>query len=159
MPKPTQPQANIPDVSTLPTSSSAFSYLQAFVEYGDAIYAQFQQPEAIEATMNAFRAIAWSLSGVPGRKASIWVTSGLPFVISSPNVVPGGYLSTSYESTMQAPVEAQISVYPVEVRGLTTLGVSDVSRSGRFTGQQARSLTSAHGFNNRLSRALPNLPT
>jgi VWFA-related protein len=44
-----------------------------FVRYGDAVEAQFVQPNAIETTMNAFLGIAWSLSGVPGRKSLIWL--------------------------------------------------------------------------------------
>lgn len=133
---------DLPDISTPPSSGSAFQYMEAFVEYGDAIHAQFQQQQAIEATMNSLRAIAWSLSGVPGRKSLIWATGGFPFNLSSPDVVPGGYLSTLYEETMQALTAAQVSVYPVDVRGLTTLGAADASRSGPMTGPQASRLIS-----------------
>ena len=92
--------------------------VQSFVNSSEAMAAQFQQARAIEITINAFREIAWSLSGIPGRKALIWATSGFPFVISSPDVVPGGFLSPVYERTMQALTDGQISVYPVDVRGL-----------------------------------------
>ena len=129
---------DLPDISTPPGAGSAFSYMERFVEYGDAIHAQFQQQQAIETTLSALRAIAWSLSGVPGRKSLIWATSGFPFTISSPDVVPGGYLSILYEETMQALAQAQVSVYPVDVRGLTTL--ADASRSGPLSGQQASRL-------------------
>lgn len=83
--------------------------------------------------MNGLRAIAWSLSGVPGRKSLIWATSGFPFSISSPNLVPGGYLSVLYEKTMQALTEAQVSVYAVDVRGLSTLGMAEASRSSALS--------------------------
>ena len=76
------------------------------------------QENAIETTMNAFLGIAWSLSGVPGRKSLIWATGGFPFSMDSPSSVPGGYLSLLYERTMLALNEAQISVYPVDIRGL-----------------------------------------
>jgi VWFA-related protein len=89
-----------------------------FVRYGDAVEAQFVQPNAIETTMNAFLGIAWSLSGVPGRKSLIWATGGFPFAMDSPSTVPGGYLSVLYERTMLALNEAQVSVYPVDIRGL-----------------------------------------
>ena len=125
------------DGSTVSVSSDPFAYMSAFVAQGDVMYAQFQQADAIETTLNAFRAIAWSLSGVPGRKALIWATGGFPFEISSPNVVPGGYLSASYERTMQALAEAQISVYPVDVRGLTTLGEGSSTHPGVPSGPSA----------------------
>jgi len=92
--------------------------LQAFVDYFDVLDAQYQQQNAIETTLNGFMGIAWMLSGVPGRKSLIWATGGFPFTITDPATVPGGYLSALYERTMQALLQAQISVYPVDVRGL-----------------------------------------
>jgi VWFA-related protein len=92
--------------------------LNWFVQYGDAVEAQFQQSNAIETTMNAFLGIAWSLSGVPGRKSLIWATGGFPFALDSPSTVPGGYLSLLYERTMLALNDAQVSIYPVDIRGL-----------------------------------------
>jgi VWFA-related protein len=92
--------------------------LNWFVQYGDAVEAQFQQSNAIETTMNAFLGIAWSLSGVPGRKSLIWATGGFPFTLDSPSTVPGGYLSLLYERTMLALNDAQVSIYPVDIRGL-----------------------------------------
>jgi VWFA-related protein len=111
--------------------------IDAFMERGDAIYAQFQQQNAIETTMNAFLGIAWSLSGVPGRKSVIWATGGFPFTITSPSAVPGGYLSNLYERTMAALTAAQISVYPVDVRGLVANAVPDASKSRVPTGSAA----------------------
>lgn len=92
--------------------------LNWFVQYGDAMEAQFQQSNAIETTMNSFLGIAWSLSGMPGRKSLIWATGGFPFTLDSPSTVPGGYLSLLYERTMLALNDAQVSVYPVDIRGL-----------------------------------------
>jgi VWFA-related protein len=130
--------ANAGDIA--PISMSSFesdpsAAMDAFIEHGDAIYSQFQQQNAIETTMNAFLGIAWSLSGVPGRKSLIWATGGFPFNISSPSAVPGGYLSTLYERTMQALTAAQISVYPVDVRGLVnTSPIGDARQSHASTG-------------------------
>ena len=123
---------DIPSISTDPTAA-----IDAFVERGDAIYAQFQQQNAIETTLNSFQAIAWSLSGIPGRKALIWATGGFPFAIGSPDAVPGGYLSTLYERTMNALSAAQISVYPVDVRGLVYASpMGDASKSRMPTTRQ-----------------------
>lgn len=94
--------------------------LNDFVGHGDLIAAQFAQERAIEVTMRSFLQIAWSLSGVPGRKSLIWATGGFPFYLGSPEMVPGGRLSTLYERALEALNGAQIAVYPVDVRGLVT---------------------------------------
>jgi VWFA-related protein len=121
---------DIHEVPSVSAGSDPSAAIDAFVERGDAIYSQFQQQNAIETTMNAFLGIAWSLSGVPGRKSLIWATGGFPFTISSPAAVPGGYLSQLYERSMAALTEAQISVYPVDIRGLlVTSPMGDVSQS------------------------------
>jgi len=126
---------NIPDAPAVSPGGDPSAAIDAFVERGDAIYSQFQQQNAIETTMNAFLGIAWSLSGIPGRKSLIWATGGFPFAISNPAAVPGGYLSSLYERTMAALTEAQISVYPVDVRGLTVSSpMGDASQSRVRTG-------------------------
>lgn len=112
--------------------------IDSFVEYGDAIEAEFRQQNAIETTMNGFLGIAWSLSGVPGRKSLIWATGGFPFSMTSADSVPGGYLSTLYERTMLALNESEISVYPVDVRGLMNNSLfADASRSNSVSGATA----------------------
>ncbi len=118
---------DFPVVPQITMGSNPAAAVNAFIEHGDAIHARFQQQNAIEDTMNAFLGIAWSLSGVPGRKSVIWATGGFPFALSSPEVIPGGYLSALYERAMQALATAQVSVYPVDVRGL----VNTTMASGR----------------------------
>jgi VWFA-related protein len=136
-------QGNIPDVSSsaIPTNSvAAQAQVNAFLSYGDTIYAGYAQQQAAEDTLNSFLGIAWSLSGVPGRKSLIWATGGFPFEISTPAQLPGGYLSPLYERTMQALDAAQISVYPVDVRGLVANSPngSAVSVAGRTGGNTGR---------------------
>ena len=114
----------IPDITVGATSPGAamiqaLQEMQAFQDYTDTMAGQFQQAKAIEITLRSFTGIAWSLSGVPGRKSVIWLTSGFPFVISAPDVVPGN-LGPVYERMMKALTDGQISVYPVDVRGITT---------------------------------------
>ncbi len=114
---------------------SVLQGLDRFVRYGDAVEAQFMQSNAIETTMNSFLGIAWSLSGVPGRKSLIWATGGFPFALDSPSTVPGGYLSLLYERTMLALNDAQISIYPVDIRGLANSpSFVNGKSSGAFSG-------------------------
>jgi VWFA-related protein len=116
-----QANAAAGDIPEVPTNlDRPYVAAAAFIAYGDTISARFEQPRAIEETLNAFLEIAWSLSGVPGRKSLIWATGGFPFTISSPAAVPGRDLSSLYERTMQALDAAQVSVYPVDIRGLVS---------------------------------------
>lgn len=91
-----------------------------FVSNGDVLYAQFRQENAIETTMQAFLGIAWTLSGVEGRKTLLWATGGFPFYMDSPDAIPGGRLSSLYERAMQALNDAQVVIYPVDIRGLVS---------------------------------------
>lgn len=79
-------------------------------------------------TMRSFLQVAWSLTGVPGRKSLIWATSGFPFYLGSPGMVPRtGRLATLYEHALEALNQAHIAVYPVDVRGLvSTTPAADV---------------------------------
>jgi VWFA-related protein len=120
-----QANAAVGDVPNLPSASAIsanpFAAVAAFLAHGDAVSASFKQPKAIEETLHGLLGIAWSLSGVPGRKSLIWATGGFPFQISSPSQLPGtDYLSLLYQRTMQALDAAQISIYPVDVRGLVS---------------------------------------
>ncbi len=109
------------------------SQLDSFVQYGDIVETQFLQQNAIETTMNAFLGIASSLQGVPGRKSLIWATGGFPFSMASPATVPGGYLSVLYERTMLALSQAEISIYPVDIRGLVNTSIFAGGKQSRAT--------------------------
>ncbi|MGB0045894.1 MAG: VWA domain-containing protein, partial [Terriglobales bacterium] len=110
--------------------------IRQFISEGDAIYGGYEQDRAIENTMQAFLSIAWSLSGIPGRKSLIWATGGFPFIMDSPSAVPGGHLSVLYERAMGALNDAQVSIYPVDVRGLVDLSsTGDASRRGTVNEQ------------------------
>jgi VWFA-related protein len=98
----------------------AIARMRRFILTADALEGQYQQTRAIEDTMQAFLAIAWSLSGIPGRKSLIWATGGFPFPLDSPTSLPGGNLSVLYERAMEAMRNAQIAIYPVDVRGLVS---------------------------------------
>jgi VWFA-related protein len=136
---------DVPDLPTTPADfSKPFAAAAAFIAYGDTSTASIQQPRAFEETLNAFLEIAWSLSGVPGRKSLIWATGGSPFEISSPAQLPGtGYLSQLYERTLQALDAAQISIYPVDIRGLVENNSAALaSASGPKLVNQIANLTS-----------------
>jgi VWFA-related protein len=124
-------------LGSVASSTPLSKQLEDFLEHGDSVSAEFQQANAIETTMRAFLGIALSLSGVPGRKSLIWATGSFPFSIDSPSTVPGGLLSTLYERAIQALNNAEIAVYPVDIRGLVNYSpFSDITRDSSLNVQQ-----------------------
>jgi len=115
-----QVNASVGDIPAMPHDlNRPFAAAAAVVAHGDALNAQVKEEDAIEQTLNGFLEIAWYLSGIPGRKSLVWATGGFPFAISSAAQLPPGVDHAElYERTMQALAAAQISVYPVDVRGL-----------------------------------------
>jgi len=99
-------------------TGNSLGMLENFATSADASVATFKQEAAIETTLNAFLGIAWSLQGIPGKKSIVWATGGMPFYLDSPSTIPGGYLSSLWERTMTVLNESNVSVYPVDVRGL-----------------------------------------
>ena len=131
----TQAMAAAGDIPEIPTSTGGLGMPGArkVMEHNDAITTQVAQQRAIEGTLTGMLEIAWALEGVPGRKSLIWATGGFPFAIASADQLPGGYLSPLYERTMESLEAAQISVYPVDVRGLV---VTDGSAAAASTTTQ-----------------------
>ncbi len=121
-------------------ASAPDSAIEGFIEHADAQVARFQLDQALETTLRSFLQLAWGLQGVPGRKSVIWATGSFPFRTTSENVLPGGRLGDLYEKTMQALTDAQVAVYPVDVRGLVVTS-PDASTAGvRGGGRYARQI-------------------
>jgi VWFA-related protein len=95
----------------------------------------FQQAEAeqraqeldmrVNLTVDAFAQLARYLSGVPGRKSVIWLSASFPLGIFPNNDLFDAFSeSRNYtallKKTANLLAEAHVSVYPVDVRGLTT---------------------------------------
>jgi VWFA-related protein len=119
------------------SAGSTANILGDFLSNGDPLYAQFRQENAIETTMQAFLGIAWTLSGLQGRKTLIWATGGFPFYMDAPGALPGGRLSTLFERAMEELNEAQVVIYPVDVRGLVeTSPIADAKVVRRPSNQQ-----------------------
>jgi VWFA-related protein len=116
---------------------------------------EYQQAAAIAATMEAFQHLAQSFAGVPGRKALIWATASFPFSVTDDTGIVGqGQPSSLYERTMQMLNNANIAVYPVDVRGLVVFGgagdYSEVSHSATLgTMEMFAEMTGGRAFFNR----------
>lgn len=105
--------------------------IRSFVESGDAQIASFHQGDAVATTLEAFLDLAWALSGVQGHKSVIWLTAGFPFQMTTPSMVPSGDLYILYERTFQQLSQANMSIYPVDARGLVD-PIADVSSGAKL---------------------------
>lgn len=95
----------------------------ALKEFSKTFKAAEQLERRIVYTMDALFALARKLSGYPGRKNLIWITTAFPIGVGPDvNLGPNEFDNLqNYEqviiSLSQAMVDAQIAVYPVDPRG------------------------------------------
>jgi VWFA-related protein len=113
--------------------------IQTMMEDSELNFQAFQQRLAITYTLEGMQQIAQALAGFPGRKSLIWASGGFPFSVSdnTMQLAPAGRDSLVdvlplYEHTWQLLNDAQIALYPVDVKGLQVVGVpsASVSRPG-----------------------------
>jgi VWFA-related protein len=109
-------------------------YLQRFEreQYADSMDIR------VKMTLDALRVIARHVSGYPGRKNLIWLSSAFPLAIT-----PDAYVTLvarfsgvrNYSSDMTAVAsaltDAQVSVYPVDARGMETQALFDPQSRGK----------------------------
>jgi len=110
--------------------------LQTMIEDAELNFQSFQQRLAITYTLQGMQQVSQALAGFPGRKSLIWASGGFPFSVSDTTMqlAPAGRDSLVdvlplYEHTWQLLNDAQISLYPVDVKGLQTLMPSASSRN------------------------------
>ncbi|MEQ1353018.1 MAG: VWA domain-containing protein [Candidatus Acidiferrum sp.] len=92
----------------------------------------------VKLTLEALRTIARHVSGYPGRKNLIWLSSAFPLAISpDANLTMVARFSgvRSYAADMSAAAsaltDAQIAVYPVDAQGLQTQALFDPESRGK----------------------------
>ncbi len=122
--------------------------IQSMLEDAELNFQSFQQRLAITYTLEGMQQVAQALAGFPGRKSLIWAGGGFPFNVSdnTMQLAPAGRDTLSdvlpmYEHTWQLLNNAQISLYPVDVKGLQV--VTTPSASVRNPGRNyARNMSS-----------------
>jgi VWFA-related protein len=121
--------------STQASVKSEASKLQSLAQETSLNFQSFEQRLAITYTLQGMQQIAQALAGFPGRKSLIWATGGFPFTVSgSMGIAPAGRDTLAdilplYEHTWQLLNDAQISLYPVDVRGLRVAVMPSASDS------------------------------
>ena len=113
--------------------------LQSMIEDAELNFQSFQQRLAITYTLEGMQQVAQALAGFPGRKSLIWASGGFPFSVSDTTMqlAPAGRDTLSdvlplYERTWQLLNDAQVALYPLDVKGLqvTTLAGSSIRNPG-----------------------------
>lgn len=87
--------------------------------------------QRVALTLQALQAIGQTMSAYPGRKNLIWITGGIPFQILPNMQLDIGhrmYGSRDYtrevERTAAVLADNQIAIYPLDVKGLPTVGLT-----------------------------------
>lgn len=108
--------------------------LQSMMEDAELNFQSFQQRIAITYTLQGMQQVAQALGGFPGRKSLIWASGGFPFSVSDTTMqlAPAGRDTLSdvlpmYEHTWQLLNDAQIALYPVDVKGLQVVTTPNAS--------------------------------
>ena len=92
-------------------------------------FTAMQDSNRITDTLNSFQAIAGHLQGLPGRKALIWISAAYPLQLDLrapaqalfPEATGGQTLfSTEVGRAMKALINADVALYPVDSRALST---------------------------------------
>ena len=108
--------------------------LQSMMEDTELNFKSFEQRLAITYTLDGLQTVAQALAGVPGRKSLIWASGGFPFSVSdnTMQLAPAGRDTLAdvlplYERTWQLLNDAEIALYPVDVKGLQSVGMPSAS--------------------------------
>jgi VWFA-related protein len=108
--------------------------LQTMMEDAELNFQSFEQRLAITYTLQAMQQVSQALAGFPGRKSLIWASGGFPFSVSdnTMQLAPAGRDSLAdvlpmYEHTWQLLNDAQIALYPVDVKGLQVVTMPSAS--------------------------------
>jgi len=110
--------------------------LDAFAARGEAFYAGFQQQNTVNATMEGFAHIAEAFAGIPGRKSLVWMTESFGMMLTDPNSEFPAFVDRSlFEKAIQKLSDANIAIYPVDVRGLVNAGFIDASQRVNINGR------------------------
>jgi len=122
--------------------------IQTMLEDSELNFQSFQQRVAITYTLQGLQQISQALAGFPGRKSLIWAGGGFPFNVSenTMQLAPAGRDTLSdvlpmYEHTWQLLNNAQIALYPLDVKGLQvgTMASASVRNPGKNYGRNMRS--------------------
>ncbi len=132
------PVAESEEDSSDPLVSAEAQQVASMMQETEQNFQAFQRLVAARLTLDGMQAIASAYAALPGRKSLIWASGGFPFSIDDlSRALSGGVGSATstlsdilpfYEKTWQALNDANMALYPVDVRGLVVLAPTASSR-------------------------------
>ena len=118
--------------------TSGYQNLQSTLQQTQAEQQVTDADERSAITLDSMTQLAQYLSGIPGRKNVVWLSGSFPIAIAASNDFsatpldnPNYYYKIKRVTNLLA--EAQVAVYPVDVRGMTTGGL-DAGSAGTMGG-------------------------
>jgi VWFA-related protein len=101
--------------------------LDALFDATNRTLADFRNTDRVQTTLSALEAIAQHVAAIPGRKNLVWISGGFPLSIGMEEMNIGSSadrrsFSDDVEHATRAITAAQLAIYPVDARGLATLG-------------------------------------
>jgi len=113
------------DASVAQESDNPNRNIAAFLNNAYQREANFFTENRVHQTVEALTAIANHVGTLPGRKNLIWVSATFPFSIGYDNPAVRGFdnrklFANDIETAARALTTANMAVYPVDARGLTT---------------------------------------
>lgn len=136
--KPNFNGTNIP-TNTPPVTDEVTTYdpdLDAFLAGQDALFASYQTQDRVLRTTDALEAIATHVASLPGRKSLVWVSDSFPLQLNFMAITVGDWEFTeNIQRATRALNDANVAVYPVDPRGVTT-DLAAVSTPGPRPGQR-----------------------
>ena len=105
----------------------------AFAEFvtgggGGGAERAFYMRDRVLGTLNVLKFVASHLANVPGRKNLVWLSSAFPLRIGGAMSKFAEQYGDEFDATVRALSDANVAVYPVDARGLTTSAAYDASR-------------------------------
>ena len=115
----------------------AYLHMLRILKQVQADHGEVTTNQRVAATLDAFRTIARSVAGYAGRKNMVWVSSSFPltyvaqmgFSFERSRLVYYRNYQRELRETANILGDAQISVYPVDARGLAGVEIVDASKS------------------------------
>ncbi len=120
-------------LATNPQAAAVLERIYQGVEQFEAERSRAQTDNRVEITLAALREIARAVSAHPGRKKLIWVSSAFPLMFQPENPDFAGIRRSYAEEvarTVNVLANAQVSVYPVDARGLVGSLLGGAATSG-----------------------------
>lgn len=126
-------QANVqgPSVDSGTEVSEGTYVLNSFQELADSLkrfdkaVSVDNQDARVRATLAALRTISRAVVGYRGRKALIWFSAGFPFSLALDETMDLEFSKSYRDQIRQAAAllsDADVAVYPIDARGLVTVG-------------------------------------